>query len=167
MSLDGVRDTIKLRKGNQNMTMSEILGEEHDNPTIVVRLQHLGAGAKRIYISEVRGSVHICTYGLPGKEDKWVVRVLAFGVGGELAAIASHNAILRKKLSPAYGARRGAYTVMGDQEFVGRDFSSNEQASEVAYLECIELSLTTNSILDEDVDDECNEDEVDVMEIYV
>jgi len=72
MSLDGVRDTIKLRKGNQNMTMSEILGEEHDNPTIVVRLQHLGTGAKRIYISEVRGSVHICTYGLPGKEDKVV-----------------------------------------------------------------------------------------------
>jgi len=88
-------------------------------------------------------------------------------VGGELAAIASHNAILRKKLSKSYGERRGAYTRMGDQAFVGRGLSSNEQASEEAYLERIKLSLTTNSILDEDVDDECNEDEVDVMEIYV
>jgi hypothetical protein len=48
---------------------------------------------------------------------------------------------------------------MGDQAFVGRGLSSNEQASEEAYLERIELSLTTNSILDEDVDDECDDDE--------
>ena len=58
------------------MTISEILAaEKHESLTIIVRLQHFGEGAKRIYISEVRGSVHICTYGLLGEEDKWVVHV--------------------------------------------------------------------------------------------
>ena len=56
MSVESVCDTIRIRKGNQNTTISEILAEM---PTIIVRLQHLGEGAKRIYISEVRGSAHI------------------------------------------------------------------------------------------------------------
>jgi len=129
-------------------------------PTIIVRLQHLGEGAKRIYISEVRGSVHICTYGLPGREDKWVVRVMSFGVGGELADIASHKAILRKKQCKSYSERRGAYTeLVGDEQFVGSGSSSHEQASEEEYLERIEFSLMTNSIQDEDVDDEYDENE--------
>ena len=157
MSVESVCDTIRIRKGNQNTTISEILAEV---PTIIVRLQHLGEGAKRIYISEVRGSAHICTYGLPGREDKWVVRVMSFGVGGELAAIASHKAILRKKQCKSYGERRGAYTeLVGDEQFVGSGSSLHEQASEEEYLERIEFSLMTNSIKDEDVDDEYDENE--------
>ena len=148
MSVESVCDTIRIRKGNQNTTISEILAEM---PTIIVRLQHLGEGAKRIYISEVRGSAHICTYGLPGREDKWVVRVMSFGVGGELAAIASHIAILRKKQCKSYGERRGAYTELnGDEQFVGSGSSLHEQASEEEYLERIEFSLMANSIQDED-----------------
>jgi len=157
MSVESVRDTIRIGKGNHNMTISEILAEM---PTIIVRLQHLGEGAKRIYISEVRGSTHICTYGLPGREDKWVIRVMSFGVGGELAAIASHKAILRKKQCKSYNERRGAYTeLVGDEPFVGSGSSLHEQASEEEYLERIEFSLMTNSIQDEDVDDEYDENE--------
>ena len=157
MSVESVRDTIRIGNGNQNTTISEILTEM---PTIIVRLQHQGEGAKRIYISEVRGSVHICTYGLPGREDKWVVRVMSFGVGGELAAIASHKAILRKKQCKSYIERRGAYTeLVGDEQFVGSGSSLHEQASEEEYLERIEFSLMTNSIQDEDVDDEYDENE--------
>ena len=76
---------------------------------------------------------------------------MSFGVGGELAAIASHIAILRKKQCKSHGERRGAYTELnGDEQFVGSGSSLHEQASEEEYLERIEFSLMANSIQDED-----------------
>ena len=69
-------------------------------------------------------------------------------------------AILSKKKCKSYSERRGAYTeLVGDEQFVGSGSSLHEQASEEEYLERIEFSLMTNSIKDEDVDDEYDENE--------
>ena len=69
-------------------------------------------------------------------------------------------AILSKKQCKSYSERRGAYTeLVRDEQFVGSGSSLHEQASEEEYLERIEFSLMTNSIQDEDVDDEYYENE--------
>lgn len=62
MSVGSVHDTMELKKGNQNTTISEILAEKEENPTIycvVVQLKHLGKGAKEFTSQRSWFSAHL------------------------------------------------------------------------------------------------------------
>jgi hypothetical protein len=133
-----------------------------------VRMQCLGNGhSKRAYISEVSGTVHTRQWGLPHKPEKWIKLILDFGEGGEHAAEESHNKILRSKTSEAYRKRRGAYTILrDDQPFCtdkGKSTKEEKAEDELIFLRYnfAAKNYLNQIYLDSDDDDDEGTDDTD------
>jgi hypothetical protein len=111
--------------------------------------------------------VHTHQWGLPHKPEKWIKLLLDFGEGGEHAAEESHKKILRSKTSEAYRKRRGAYTILRDDQPFCTD-KGNSTEEEKAEDELIFLRFdfasknNLNQIyLDSDDDDDEGTDDTD------
>jgi len=133
-----------------------------------VRMQCLGnSHSRRAYISEVSGTVHTRQWGLPRKPEKWIKLILDFGEGGEHAAEESHNKILRSKTSEAYRKRRGAYTILrDDQPFCTDKGKSTKEEKAEDELILLRYNFAAKNILnqiylDSDDDDDEGTDDTD------
>jgi hypothetical protein len=173
LSKEEVRVTTRLQECEQtNPKQPEIPAmtvlAKHTEFEKQVRMQCLGNGhSKRGYISEVSGTVHTRQWGLPRKPEKWIKLLLDFGAGGEHAAKESHNKILRRKTSEAYGKRRGAYTILrDDQPFcIDKGKSTKEEKAENELIfERFDFASKNNLkqiYLDSDDDDDEGTDDTD------
>ena len=113
LSEEGYQTELQeINKRKRTNPTSKILAKTSEFPE-QVRMQRLDSGLNAGYISKVIGSMHIRMWGLPHKPEKWVRHILDFGTGGELAAKASHNCIMRTKTSEAYSKCRGKFTILG------------------------------------------------------
>jgi hypothetical protein len=131
-------------------------------------MQCLGNGhSKRAYISEISGTVHTRQWGLPHKPEKWIKLILDFGEGGEHAAEESHNKILSSKTSEAYRKRRGAYTILrDDQPFCtdkGKSTKEEKAENELIFLRYnfAAKNILNQIYLDSDDDDDEGTDDTD------
>jgi hypothetical protein len=97
---------------------------------------------------------------VPKYPEKWIRHESEYGEGNEQEAYLSHIRILKSKQTKSYAKRRGAYTILEDDDYfvTGEEASTEEElAEDQLILSHIDLALM-NNILCVYEDEESDED---------
>ena len=155
-----VLEMMRNQKSEPTNSNPKICVETNTYPNCV-RLQARGERrSRRVFISMVEGSRHIRIWGVPKYPEKWIRHESEYGEGNEQEAYLSHIRILKSKQTKSYAKRRGAYTILEDDDYfvTGEEASTEEElAEDQLILSHIDLALM-NNILCVYEDEESDED---------
>jgi len=155
-----VLEMMRNQKSEPTNSNPKICVETNTYPNCV-RLQARGERrSRRVFISMVERSRHIRIWGVPKYPEKWIRHESEYGEGNEQEAYLSHIRILKSKQTKSYAKRRGAYTILEDDDYfvTGEEASTEEElAEDQLILSHIDLALM-NNILCVYEDEESDED---------